>query len=230
MNRTQTKGIVLRRREYGEADRIVTVLTNQLGKVGAIAKGTRRLKSKLAGGIELFIESDFTLLRGRSALLTVTSVKPKRVFEHVASNYERMQIGARYLQWFNALIEEEEGQELFDVLEGALVNLNQPAIDSLITTAWLQMQLLTRLGHEPNISSSSTGQRLDEEESYVFIIEDGTFEPGSTGTQFTANDIKTWRLLITMEPEHLQRVRGVATSLRNTHHVLDQFFSFHMNL
>lgn len=230
MNRVQTKGIVLRRREYGEADRIVTVLTDQLGRISAIAKGTRRLKSKLAGGIELFIESDFTLLRGRSTLYTVTSVKPRQVFEHVTSDYDRMQTGARYLQWLNKLVEDEEGQELFELLEEALTSLDRSDIDSIITTAWLQMQLLTRLGHEPNISSSSSGQRLDKDQSYVFIIEDGVFEQGSTGSPFTADDIKTWRLLITTGPQHLQRVRGVEASIKKTMHVLDQFFSFHMNV
>jgi DNA repair protein RecO (recombination protein O) len=46
-----TQGVVLTRINYAEADRILTVLTEDFGKVSLIAKGTRKEKSKLAGGI-----------------------------------------------------------------------------------------------------------------------------------------------------------------------------------
>jgi DNA repair protein RecO (recombination protein O) len=49
-----TKGIVLTRTDYGEADRILHFLTPDQGKIAGIAKGVRKSKSKLAGGIELF--------------------------------------------------------------------------------------------------------------------------------------------------------------------------------
>jgi len=53
MKITKTKAIVLRRTNYGEADRIIQFIT-PVGKISAIAKGVRREKSRLAGGIELF--------------------------------------------------------------------------------------------------------------------------------------------------------------------------------
>lgn len=65
MNQIVTKGIVLSRTEFGEADRIITVLTTDHGKIRLIAKGVRRIKSKSAGGIELFSVSDITYIPGR---------------------------------------------------------------------------------------------------------------------------------------------------------------------
>ena len=53
MSAERTQAIVLRRTNFGEADRILTLLT-PLGQRGAMARGVRREKSKLAGGIELF--------------------------------------------------------------------------------------------------------------------------------------------------------------------------------
>ena len=58
MNRISTRSIILTRINYAEADRIITFLTPSNGKVRAIAKGVRKAKSKLAGGIELFSISD----------------------------------------------------------------------------------------------------------------------------------------------------------------------------
>ena len=54
MQTLRTEAIILRRTNYGEADRILNMLTPQHGKVSAIAKGVRKAKSKLAGGLELF--------------------------------------------------------------------------------------------------------------------------------------------------------------------------------
>jgi DNA repair protein RecO len=65
-----TKGIVLSRRDYQEADRILSVLTPDNGKVSLIAKGVRKPKSKLAGGIELFSVSQLTYLPSHNDLKT----------------------------------------------------------------------------------------------------------------------------------------------------------------
>ncbi|MBI2589969.1 DNA repair protein RecO [Candidatus Berkelbacteria bacterium] len=62
----KTRGVVLKRRVYGEADRILTILTPRLGKITAIAKGSRRPTSKLVGHLELFYLVDWVLAEGRT--------------------------------------------------------------------------------------------------------------------------------------------------------------------
>jgi DNA repair protein RecO (recombination protein O) len=73
MQQLQTRGIILSRTDFGEADRILTVLTPQQGKLRLMAKGVRKIKSKLAGGIELFSVSDITYIRGKGELGTLIS-------------------------------------------------------------------------------------------------------------------------------------------------------------
>ena len=65
MNNTRKKtlAIVLRRTDFGEADRIVNLLTPS-GKVSAMARGVRKPKSKLAGGIEVFALNEVVLIEG----------------------------------------------------------------------------------------------------------------------------------------------------------------------
>lgn len=63
----RTRAIVLRRTNYGESDRILNLLTPE-GKVAVLAKGVRKEKSRLAGGIELFSISDVVIHQGRSNL------------------------------------------------------------------------------------------------------------------------------------------------------------------
>jgi len=64
--RYRTNAIVIRHFDYGEADRILTLFTPHLGKISAIAKGVRRIRSRSAGHIELFTHCNLMLARGRN--------------------------------------------------------------------------------------------------------------------------------------------------------------------
>lgn len=71
----KTEAIVLRSLRYGEADRILHLYTPMRGRVGAIAKGVRRTRSRFGGRLEPFFHLNLILHEGRSDLLTVTSVE-----------------------------------------------------------------------------------------------------------------------------------------------------------
>lgn len=68
----KTEAVVLRSIRYGEADRILHLYTRDRGRVGAIAKGSRKPRSRFGGRLEPFFRLDLTLHEGRSDLLTVT--------------------------------------------------------------------------------------------------------------------------------------------------------------
>ena len=74
MKTIRTRAIVLRRTNFGEADRILQLLTPE-GRRSVMAKGVRREKSKLAGGIELFAITDVVLGEGRGDLGILTSAQ-----------------------------------------------------------------------------------------------------------------------------------------------------------
>jgi len=59
-------GIVLRARDFGEADRIITILDRNLGKLEAVAKGARRTRSRLGGSCQPFSHNHFLLWHGRT--------------------------------------------------------------------------------------------------------------------------------------------------------------------
>ncbi|HET8975960.1 MAG TPA: DNA repair protein RecO [Solirubrobacterales bacterium] len=68
----KTEAVVLRSIRYGEADRIVHLYSATRGRIGAIAKGSRRPKSRFGGRLEPFFRLDLVLYEGRSDLCTVT--------------------------------------------------------------------------------------------------------------------------------------------------------------
>jgi DNA repair protein RecO (recombination protein O) len=71
----KTEGIVLRSLRYGEADRILHLYTRDRGRVGAMAKGVRRTRTRFGGRLEPFFRLDLVLYEGRSDLMTVTSAE-----------------------------------------------------------------------------------------------------------------------------------------------------------
>ena len=62
----QADAVVLRRLDYGEADRILTLLTREHGKLAAIAKGSRRATTRMGNGLDLFTRSQMMLAKGRN--------------------------------------------------------------------------------------------------------------------------------------------------------------------
>src|SRR5690348_12620325 len=61
----KAEGIILKRKNYRESDRLITIFTKEFGKVKTIAKGIRKISSKRAGHLEIFTHAQFTLYEGR---------------------------------------------------------------------------------------------------------------------------------------------------------------------
>src|SRR3990167_8349663 len=122
-NHIVTKAIVLSRRDYQEADRILTVITPDHGKLHLIAKGVRRPKSKLAGGIELFSLSDLTLLPGRSDLKTLTSSRAIEHYGEIVKDLDRTMLGYELLKQCNRHVEDGAESVYFDIIHGAIKGL-----------------------------------------------------------------------------------------------------------
>src|SRR5438105_13293621 len=102
-----TTGIVLARTDYGEADRILTFLTPDHGKVKAIAKGVRKIKSKLAGGIELFSVSDISLVIGRGELNTLTSTRLIKHYGNIVKDLNHSNTGYEFMRLLDKNTEDQ---------------------------------------------------------------------------------------------------------------------------
>src|SRR5947209_5448210 len=84
----QADAIVLHRLDYGEADRILTLLTREYGKLAAIAKGARRSRTRIGTSLDLFGRSQMMLARGRN-LDVVAQVEHRGDVRNIAGNLER---------------------------------------------------------------------------------------------------------------------------------------------
>ena len=145
----RTEAIIIRRSDAGEADRLVTILT-PLGRQRVIARGARKIHSRLAGHIELFTHTMLMLAIGRN-LHIVTQSSPLDRFERLRADLER--IGAAYYaaELVDRLVEEEaENKRAFSVLLGTLRALNAGAAIDLTLRAY-ELHLLDALGYRPQL-------------------------------------------------------------------------------
>lgn len=197
------------RTDYGEADRIITLLTPDQGKLRLMAKGVRRVKSKLAGGIELFSTSDITFIRGKGEIGTLISARLHRHYARIVGDIERVQLGYELIKQLHKVTEDEPGREYFELLEQAFAALDDPAVAPALIRLWFQAQLLRLAGHTPNLQTDSSGRKLQAGERYTFDFDAVAFAPHAD-SPFTADHIKLLRLLFSgNRPRVLAQVQGI---------------------
>lgn len=193
MKHIVTQGIVLTRRDYQEADRIVTVLTPDHGKISLIAKGVRRPKSKLAGGIELFSVSELTVMPSRGQLMTLTSSRLARHYRTIAADINRTMLGYAFLKILHTATEDMADEAYFVLLLQMLEGLDSPAVDERILRLWFTARLLTISGHEPNLVTDIDASPLVQGGSYAFDADNMCFRHASQGL-YSDQHIKLLRL------------------------------------
>ena len=213
MNRISTRSIILTRINYAEADRIITFLTPSNGKVRAIAKGVRKAKSKLAGGIELFSISDIGVIEGRSEIGTLVSSRLITYFSNIVSDINRTLLGYEMLKIINRALEDEGGEEFFDLLGDTLSILNNLESPIELAETSFIMRLMGLLGHEPNLTTDVQGKPLAEGALYLFSLDSMGLAPSKRGN-LNQNHIKLLRLLSHNKPEALLVVKGLAKHLK----------------
>lgn len=209
MNAIVTTGIVLARTDFQEADRILTILTPDHGKIRVIAKGVRKVKSKLAGGIELFSISQISFIPGKKEVGTLVSTRLQQHFSHIAKEINRTMLGYDILKLFNRITEDSPESEYFELLSQSLADLDaQVDLDTL--KLWLYAQLLKMGGHQPNLTTDTNGAKLQAHQTYVFNFEDMAFAASPAGS-FQANTIKLLRLCFSAPTgQRIERVQGSA--------------------
>jgi DNA repair protein RecO (recombination protein O) len=147
-----TEALVIGSMRYGEADRILTLYTRDRGRIGAIAKGVRRVKSKTGGRLEPFSLVRVSLYSGRS-LYNVVGVDTLRTFQGVRDELFRMEEGSRLLSAVRHLFPEEEGHaQAFNLLVRGIARLNEAGDAEAAANVVLatRLKLLAALGYAPS--------------------------------------------------------------------------------
>lgn len=202
-----TQGIVLTRTNYGEADRIVTFLTRTDGKVRVIAKGVRKEKSRLAGGIELFSVSDIGYVAGRGELGVLTSSRLVTHYDSFLHDLPKVEFAYNALKLVHTFTTDDAPEEYFVLVQQLFTALNEPRLSLEAISVWWSIQLSNVSGHALNLEQTTDSSDFMVDTVYIFDTDHAGFIAHENG-QFTANHIKYMRLALLHGPLALANVQG----------------------
>jgi DNA repair protein RecO (recombination protein O) len=154
-----TEAVVLRSIRFGEADRVLHLYTEAHGRVGAVAKGVRKTKSRFGARLEPLSHVELVLHRGRGELQTVTAAQLVRSHRETREDYYRFSVGMIGAEAMLRLFSEEEANErafvavtrFLDILDGEPHAAERPTLDPLGLA--FQLKLLWLAGYLPHVSA-----------------------------------------------------------------------------
>jgi DNA repair protein RecO (recombination protein O) len=147
------QGIVLRAVKLGEADKIVSILTQGSGKIRAVAKGIRRTNSKFGARLEPMTHVSLLLYQGRN-LDTVTQAEIVHPFRAVRSEFDLIAAGETMLEAADKVAEEHERNvRLFLLLLAGLRSLEDRPNDPAAVAESFLLKLLSLSGFHPSLSA-----------------------------------------------------------------------------
>jgi DNA repair protein RecO (recombination protein O) len=157
----RTEAVVLRRKDIGEADRILTLFTPGRGKVRVVAKGIRKPRSRKAGHLELFTRSRLLLAAGRD-LDIITQAEMVEGYRPVREELLRGAYAAYMVELLDRFTPDaEENPELYDLLVEGLGWAAQAA-DLGLAARYYELHLLGLAGYQPQLQRCvSCGQPLE---------------------------------------------------------------------
>jgi DNA repair protein RecO (recombination protein O) len=158
----KTEAVVLRSLRFGEADRILHLYTPRRGKVGAIAKGVRRARSRFGGRLEPFFRLDLVLHEGRGDLLTVTSAETLAAHARLRDDARALDTAARACDAVTRLFDTGEPHPaVYNLLcrELALLDADAERAGHANQLAF-RLKLLLAAGFAPQLAAcASCGER-----------------------------------------------------------------------
>ena len=158
----RTEAVVLRSIRYGEADRVLHLYTAERGRVGAVAKGVRRVRSRFGGRLEPLFRVNLMLHEGRGELCTVTSAETVHAHPAIRERRDALERAAQACDAVLRLFDSAEpNRPAYNLLCRELLLLDShPAAATRSQALAFRLKLLLAAGFGPELSTcASCGER-----------------------------------------------------------------------
>ena len=158
----KTEAVVLRSIRFGEADRVLHLYTERRGRLGAVAKGVRRIRSRFGGRLEPLSRVQLILHEGRGELCTVTSADTVHAYPALRERRESLERGTQACEAVLRLFHSEEpNQPVYNLLCRQLALLDaEPDAATRAQALSFRLKLLLAAGFVPELAAcASCGER-----------------------------------------------------------------------
>ncbi|MBN9500858.1 MAG: DNA repair protein RecO [Armatimonadetes bacterium 55-13] len=167
MSEITVSAIVLRRKDSGESDRRLTLLTRELGKFDVVAKGAKKGGSRLSGSSDPLVAARMTLAKGKVNRF-VTQSQPIASFRNIRTDFDRLSAALALVELYAAIVPfEEPFEEAFDLLLASLEALDGHP-KAVVAAVWAELRLLDISGYLPPFDTClSDGEGIREAEPWL---------------------------------------------------------------
>ena len=158
----RTEAVIIRRSDFGEADRLLTIFTQRYGKRRVIAKGARKTSSRRSGHVELFNRTELQLATGRN-LDIVTDAQIVEPYKRLHEELTRVSYAYYVAELLDKLtVDDEENSAIYQLLSATFGALDRSTTLDLVAR-YFELHLLNLLGYRPYLFQCANCQQpLDE--------------------------------------------------------------------
>lgn len=162
----RSEAIILRRTDFGEADRMLTVYTREFGKMRVLAKGARKPQSRKTGHVELFMRTNFLLARGRNFNI-ITQAEMVDAYPALRRDLVRTTYASYAMELLDRFTAEEDRHlGIYELLTEAL-DWFATADDLRLAARYYELRLLTPVGYRPQLFRCvSCGEPIQEQDQF----------------------------------------------------------------
>lgn len=157
-----TSALVIRRADYSDYDRMVTLFSPTMGRLDCIARGCKKPKSPLLNACEPFISGEFQLYQ-KGERFTMEQCQISESFYELRTDYDRLQHGVYWLKLLDGCVMPDVPMEdLFLITLRALAHLNYSDLPPEMLTMAFEMHLMAQLGYAPRVDTcQKCGRPID---------------------------------------------------------------------
>jgi DNA repair protein RecO (recombination protein O) len=228
MSLVRTRGIIIKVVNTGEADRIVTILSDTNGKVQAMAKGARRPKNKLMAGTHFLCYSDFVLFKGRT-LYSINSCECIENFYDLRNDIVKLTY-ASYMSrlLYDTVQEEQPSQSILSLFLNSLYVLVKADSNSNLIARAFELRLLSELGFAPAADVCGIcGSSLEENCSFSFdkcsVLCERCSRPEIGDVPIKTGTLKAARHILYSKPEDIFKFRLAPSILEELGRLNDRY-------
>jgi DNA repair protein RecO (recombination protein O) len=229
----RTEAIVLRRTNFGEADRLLTVFTPERGKLKLIAKGARKPTSRKSGHVELFSYGQFLVAVGRD-LDIVTQAETLEPFLPLREDLLRTTYAYYVAELADAFTaERDENRPLFDLLKDAFGWICDTD-DLALAARYYELHLLGLAGYQPQLFvCAACRKQIEPEVNYLSAAEGSVYchkcGYDRVGTsQLSVNALKVLRFLQTRDWATCRLLRLSSASHAEVERIMNHYITYHL--
>jgi DNA repair protein RecO (recombination protein O) len=200
----RTEGVVLRRQNLGEADRLTTVYTLHYGKLRLVAKGVRKLQSRKAGHLEPFTRVALLIARGRE-LDIITQAESIEDFQVLQYDLERLGYASYLVELLDRFTveENEENRAQYRLLLESLERLAGMEANPAAVILYFELRLLELVGYRPELFQCvGCSTEIRPENQYFTFLEGGVLCPTCAKGK---NQLRSLSLPVLKVLRHFQR-------------------------